>query len=95
MADDEILVQLDRRFAEVEARLGRHTEVWEGIRLDMRQREERWIRVYRDPQASNERVAESQEKLWVEVRDLREESRAQRQALLALIDRLPPPGAAG
>lgn len=99
MADDEILVQLDRRLAEVEARLGRHTEVWEGIRLDMRQREERWIRIYRDEaeatRSSHERVSAAQEKLWAEVRDLREESRAQRQALLALIDRLPPPGTSG
>lgn len=34
------------------------------------------------------------EKILVELRDLREESKAQRQALLTLIDRLPPPAQA-
>lgn len=99
MADDEILVQLDRRLDDIEARLGRHTEVWKGIRLDMRQREERWTRIYRDEaqamRASHDRAAAAQEQLWTEVRDLREESRAERQTLLALSDRLPPPDTAG
>jgi hypothetical protein len=34
------------------------------------------------------------EKILVELKDLREESKAQRQALLTLIDRLPPPAQA-
>lgn len=89
MPQDELLQRLDRRIAEVERRLGTHTEVWEGIRIDMRQREERWVRVYREETG---KTRASNEKLWAEVRDLREESIAQRKALLALIDRLPPPG---
>lgn len=50
----------------------------------------------RDEKADRERdkADRKTDKILVELKDLREESRAQRQALLSLIDRLPPAEAA-
>jgi hypothetical protein len=42
----------------------------------------------------DERAERRTDKILGELKDLREESRAQRKALLAMIDRLPPAGAA-
>lgn len=42
----------------------------------------------------DEKAERKTDKILVELKDLREESRAQRQALLAMIDRLPPAEAA-
>lgn len=73
-------------------------ELLDGLRLDMRQREERWMRVYRETTAETQaRYAEAQARnaeISAELRDLREESQAGRRALLAMLDRLPPPNPA-
>lgn len=95
MADDELLARLDRHIAETTRHIAETRdfvaemrELNEGIRIDMRQREERWMRVYRDTTAETQaRYAE----IAAELRDLREESVAGRRALLAMLDRLPPP----
>ncbi len=95
MADDELLQRLDRHIAETTRHIDETKqfiadvrEINEGIRLDMRQREERWMRVYRDTTAE---VQARYARLDAELRDLREESQAGRQALLAMLDRLAPP----
>lgn len=95
MADDELLQRLDRHIAETTRHIDETKqyiadvrEINEGIRLDMRQREERWMRVYRDTTAE---VQARYARLDAELRDLRKESQAGRQALLAMLDRLPPP----
>lgn len=48
----------------------------------------------RERELSNQRAERKTDKILAELKDLREESRAQRGALLKLIDRLPPPAQA-
>ncbi len=109
MADDEILRRIDRHIEEtaqhiaetktyIAASKAEMRELLDGLRLDMRQREERWMRVYRETTAETQaRYAEAQARyaeMSAELRDLREESQAGRRALLAMLDRLPPPNPA-
>jgi hypothetical protein len=46
------------------------------------------------PARDREKADRETDEILVELKDLREESRAQRQALLAMVDRLPPAEAA-
>ena len=109
MADDEILRRIDRHIEETAQHIAETKgyiadsktemrELLDGLRLDMRQREERWMRVYRETTAETQaRYAEAQARcaeMLAELRDLREESQAGRRALLGMLDRLPPPNPA-
>ncbi|MBJ7520382.1 MAG: hypothetical protein JHC84_11860 [Solirubrobacteraceae bacterium] len=109
MADDEILRRIDRHIEETAQHIAETKgyiadnktemrELLDGLRLDMRQREERWMCVYRETTAETQaRYAEAQARyaeMSAELRDLREESQAGRRALLAMLDRLPPPNPA-
>jgi hypothetical protein len=91
-----------RAFERVMAALDRHEQMAEEQKTfirDTNRRSETVVQqIVRDHQEFmaklNVRDTEADwktEKILVELKDLREESKAQRQALLTLIDRLPPP----
>lgn len=96
MTEREFLERMDRRMdetaehiaetkvhiAETKVHIAETKDLIEGLKIDMRQREERWVKVYRE----NSKI----------LHELVAESRAHRQALLALIDEMkgPPPSAA-
>lgn len=92
-------------FERVMAALDRHEQMFEENHIFMRDMNRRnevvTQQIIRDHQefmkglsVRDEKAERRTDKILDELKDLREESRAQRQALLAMIDRLPPAEAA-
>jgi hypothetical protein len=107
-AFDRNMAAFDRNtqaFERVMAALDRHEQMFEENHIFMRDMNRRnevvTQQIIRDHQefmkglsVRDEKAERRTDKILDELKDLREESRAQRQALLATIDRLPPAEAA-
>lgn len=85
-------------FERVMAALDRHDELIEETKLFIRDMNRRGERVVQDLVRGNAEFSAEQKKrtdeIVAEMRDARQESRAHRQAILAMLDRLPPAQAA-